>query len=121
MVVNLEAAVLRDLLLPLLDLGIEKLLDAPALHAYQVVVVAALVQLEYRFAGLEMMPDQQARLLELGEHTVDCRQPGIGAILGERLVDVLGRQVAYRAFLEQLQYAQARQRRFQAYGFEIAG
>ena len=121
MVVDLEAAVLRDLFLALLDLGIEELLDVPALHAHQVIVVPALVQLEHRLAGLEMVADQQPRLLELGEHPVDRREPGIGPVLRQYLVDILGGQMAHGALLEQLEYAQARQRRFQAYRLQIAG
>ena len=47
---DLEAALARDLGLPLLDLRVVELLDAAALHAHQVVVMRALVQLEHRLA-----------------------------------------------------------------------
>ena len=88
-----EAALGGDLGLPLLDLGVVELLDAAALHADQVIVVRALVQLEHRLAGLEMMADQEARLLELGEHAVDGGQADVEALGQQQLVDVLGRQV----------------------------
>src|SRR5215831_7652036 len=67
MIANRETAVLRDLDLALLDLGVVELLDPPAGHAYQVVVVAALVHLEHRLARLEVVALEDARLLELGE------------------------------------------------------
>ena len=53
---QLETALARDLVLPLLDLSVVELLDSTALQAHQVVVVAALVQLEHGLAGLEVLP-----------------------------------------------------------------
>src|SRR3990170_8606267 len=46
-VVDLEAALFRDLDLPLFDRGIVKLLDMAALDAHQMVVVPALVEFEH--------------------------------------------------------------------------
>ena len=55
MAVQLEAARAGHVVLPALDVGIVELLDPPALQAHQVVVVPALIQLEHRLAGLEML------------------------------------------------------------------
>jgi hypothetical protein len=41
--------------LALFDFGVIKLLDAAALHAYEVIVMGAFIEFEHRFAGLEMM------------------------------------------------------------------
>ena len=121
MVVDLEAAIRGDLVLALLDLGVVELLDAPALYAHEMVVMPALVQLEHRLAGLEVVADEEPRLLELGEHAIDRREPGLGAVPGQELVDLLGGEVPHRALLEQLEYAQARQRRLQTYRLQVSG
>jgi hypothetical protein len=83
---HLEAALLGDLVLALLDLGVVELLDLAALQADQVVVVLALVQFEDRLAGLEVMPLQQARLLELGQHPIDRGQADVHAV-GQQVRD----------------------------------
>src|SRR5215469_17400255 len=74
---DLESALLCDPGLALLDVGVEELLHTTALQAHEVIVVAALVELEHGLAGLEVMPDEQSRLLELREHAVDGREPDI--------------------------------------------
>src|SRR6188474_2043765 len=107
---QLEAALLRDVALALLDLGVVELLDAAALQADQVVVVAALVELEDRLAGLEMLARQQPGLLELRENPVDGCESNVHAFGDQRLVDVFCRQVANLARLEQLQDPAPRQR-----------
>jgi len=65
------------------------------------------------------MTDQQASLLELGENAVDRCEPGFSALAREQPVNVLGREVPHRAAFEQLQNAQARKRRLEAYRLEI--
>src|SRR5437016_5074340 len=73
MLVDREAAVLRDFVLTLLDFGIVEFFDSAALQTDQVIVVSALVQLEHRFARLEVMTHQQAGLLEIaGSGHGDC-------------------------------------------------
>src|SRR5262245_8247095 len=112
--VQLEAALARDVVLPLLDLAVVELLDAAALQAHQVVVVPALVELEHRLAVLEVLPRQQAGLLELRQHAVHGGEADVDALGDERLVDVLGRKVAHLARLEQLQDLAPRQGRLEA-------
>ena len=70
MLVNGETAILGDFGLAPLDFGVHEFFNLSALQAHQVVVMGALVQLEHRLAGLEVMPDEDARLFELGEHAV---------------------------------------------------
>jgi len=121
MLVDREPALLGDCDLAFFDGRVVELFDAPALQAYQMIVVAALVEFVNRLAGFEMVPHQQPRPLELRQHAVDRRQAGVGAVLEQYFVDIFRGQVAQVAFLEQLEDAQSRQRGFKAYGLEIAG
>ena len=79
MLVDRESALLRDLDLPLLDLGVEEFLDAPAGQAHEMVVMLLVVELEDRLARLEMMADQKPRLLELGQYAVNGGESDIEA------------------------------------------
>jgi hypothetical protein len=120
MVLDAKAARARDFDLPLFDVGIVELLDMPALHANDVVVMASgALQLEDSLAAFEVVAYQESRLLELREHAVDRREAGIGAFLQERLVYVLCRKMADLALLENLEDAQARQGRFETDGFQV--
>src|SRR2546430_7147744 len=114
MAVQREAARTRDLVLAPLDLGVVELLDATALQAHEVVVVAAFVQLEHGLAGLEVLAREQARLLELREHAIDRGEADVDAFGDERLVDILGGEVAHLAGLEELEDLAARERRLDA-------
>jgi hypothetical protein len=119
MILDPETARFGDLDLALFDFGVVELLDVTALHAHDVIVMPALFQLEYGFAGFEVVPDQQARLLELREHAIDRGEPRVRTLLQEQLVHVFRRKMAHVAFLENLEDAQPRQRGFEAYRFEI--
>src|SRR5258708_30120709 len=100
MAAQLEAALLGDLRLALFDIRIVELGDPTALQADQVIVVAALVQLEDRLAGLEVLARQETGLLELRQHAIDGSKSDVDAFGDERLVDILGREVAHLARLE---------------------
>src|SRR5690606_28746598 len=63
-VVQLEAALTRHGLLPLLDGRVDELGHGAALDADDVVVVVAAVELEHGHAVLEVMARDQARRLE---------------------------------------------------------
>jgi hypothetical protein len=94
---------LAILLLALLDGRIVELLDACRnLQADQVVVVLSRVQLEDRLARLEVVPLQQAGLLELRQHAIDRGQADVHAIGQQVAVDVLRRHVARRSLVLQL-------------------
>ena len=77
-------------------------------------MVAALVELEHRLAGLEVLARQQPGLLELRQHAVDGGEADVDAFGEQRLVDVLGREVAHLARLEQLEDLAPGQRRLEA-------
>ena len=109
----------RDPELPLFDLRIEEFLDAAALQANQVIVVTALVELEHRFARLEMVADQQPRLLELRQHAVHRRQADVDTVGQQLLVDILGGQMPDLALLEQVDDPQPRQRRLETGILEV--
>ena len=118
MVVDAEAARLSDFDLAFFDLGVVELFDVPALGADDVIVVPALFEFENRFAAFEVVADQQPCLLELREHAVDGREPGVGAFLQQCLVDVFGREVPDFAFLEDLEYSQPREGGLEADGLQ---
>ena len=67
------------------------------------VVVVTLVQFKHGLAGLEVMADQQTGLFELGQDAVNRRQPDLHAVIEQQLVDILRRQVALVAALEQVE------------------
>jgi hypothetical protein len=116
---DMEAAFSRDLLLALLDFRVIELFDLAAFKADQVVVMRAFIQFENRLARLEMITVEQASLLELGQHAVYGRQTDIHVLGQQYLVDVFSSQMAHLAVLENFQDFQARQRRFQAAGFQV--
>jgi len=117
--VDRESALLRDLDLPLLDLGIEEFLDAPAGQAHEMVVVLLVVELEDRLARLEVVADQESRLLELREHAIDGRETDVEPVGEELLVDVLGRHVADGRLLEDVDDLEARKRGLEAGAAEV--
>ena len=57
-VVDIEAPVLGNFLLTFFNLRVEKLLNAAALHAHQVIVMATFVQLKDCLAAVKVMPHQ---------------------------------------------------------------
>src|SRR3954469_19904179 len=114
MPVQRKAASARDLVLAPLDLGVVELLDPTALQAHEVVVMPALVQLEHRLAGLEMLAREQPCMLELREHAIDRSETDVDAFGDQRLVDVFGREVAHLARFEQLEDLAPGQRRLEA-------
>src|SRR5216683_3917290 len=119
MLANREAAFRGDTDLALLDFGVIELFDASALHAHQMIVMAALIQLEHRLAGLEMVALEYSGLFELGEDAVDRGEPDVQSLVYENPIDVLGRQVAHLAVFEKLQDSQPRARGLQAAGFQV--
>ena len=121
MILDTEAARLGDLDLPLLDIGIVELLDVAAFDTHDVIVVPALFQFEHRLAAFEVMTNEEPSLLELRQHAIHGREPGVGALLEQRLVHVFGREVPHVAFFEYFEDAKPRQRRLQADRFEVGG
>ena len=91
MLSNRKPAFRGDPDLALLDFGVIELFDASALHAHEMIVMAALIQLEHRFSGLEMVALEDAGLFELGEDALDRGQPDVQSLVYENPIDVLGR------------------------------
>ena len=83
------------------------------------IVVLAFVQLEHRLAGLEVMADEQPRLLELRQHAVDRGEPDVESFGQQQLVDVLGGQVAHLRRLEQVDDLESRNRRLQSGALQV--
>ena len=121
MLADLEAALARDALLPPFDFGVVELFDSAALHAHKMIVVLPFVQLEHRFAGFEVVADEQSRLLELRQHAIDGGEPDVETFRQQLLVDVLGGQMPHLGRLEHVDDFDPRQRRLETGALEIVG
>src|SRR5882672_6236597 len=119
MLANREAALRGYPDLTLLYFRVIKLFDASALHAHEMIVMATLIQLEHRLAGLEMMALEDAGPFELRKDAVDRGQPDVQSLVHQNPIDVFGRQVAHLAALEKLQDSQPRARGLQAAGLQV--
>lgn len=109
MIGHLVAHPFGDSRLAVFDGLIDKFIDTATLDTHDVIVMAALVELEYGVTPLEAMPGYQARRLELGQHPVDGRQPDFLAGALQQLVQVFGAEVVLVATLQQLEDFQSRQ------------
>lgn len=98
---------LGDLALLLLDGGIHELIDTTTLNADDMIVMRALVQLEDGAGTLEMMPLDQASLLELGQHPIDRGQANVLTTGAQVMIDLLCAHVPPLAMLQQFQDAQS--------------
>lgn len=107
---ELEAALLDDLFLAFLDLGVHELDDLAGIDADHVIVVTAVGQLEHRVTTVEVVTDHQARGLELGQHAIDGCQTYVLASLHQRFINILGAHVALLGGIEHLEDLDARQR-----------
>ena len=86
---NFEPAFARYRNLSLFDPRVIKFLDTPALQTDEVVVVVALVQFEHGLAGFEMMTDEEACTLELGQHAVYGGEADVRTIGQQLSINVL--------------------------------
>jgi len=116
MVGNGETALFGNFMLTPLDFLVEKFLDPATIEANQMIVVRSYVEFEYRFAGFEMVAVQQPGLLELGQYAIYCCQPDIHVFYEQHFIHVFRTQMANFAVLENFEYLEAWQRRFQAAG-----
>lgn len=111
MIVDAESPILCNFRLATFNFGIIELLDEPALHAHQVIMMVAVIQFENGFARLEMMANQQPGLFELGKHAINGSQPDFHAIVKEKPVHVFCREMALVGVLEKIEDLEAGQRR----------
>lgn len=103
---NIEATVLGDFLLPFFNFRIVKFFHPTALHAHEMIVMAAFIQFKDCFAAIKVVPHQQSGLLKLREHPVDSRQADVRAFGQEYFVDILGRHVALLGILKKVEHLQ---------------
>jgi hypothetical protein len=100
MVSDLETLGMGNIVLTLLNAGVEKLFDAAAIKAHQVVMVLTLVEFIDRFTAFKLTARQNAGVLKLHKHAVDGGQTNIGTLLQSETVNVFGAHVPLPAFLE---------------------
>jgi len=84
------------------------------------VVMRALIQFENRSAALEIVSCNKTGVFELCQHSIYGCQPNILARLYQLTVNILGSQMAFRTFLQQLEDFQPRTRSLQTCFFKIA-
>lgn len=120
-VVDGKAALGGSFFLACLNTCIVKLFNVTALQADDVVMVHALIELEHRFAALEMMSHQQSGLLELCQHTINSSQTHIIATREQQFENLLCAQMAFLAGFEQAQHLEPRQGGFQTGALEVFG
>jgi len=101
------------------DFPVIKLFDLAALQTDQMVVMVAMIEFEYGLVAVEVMTDQQARLLELGQHTVDRGKADVLALVRKQSIHFLGSHMALVALLEQIENFQTWQRGFETDALEI--
>jgi len=114
-----KTALLGHPQLPLFDLGVIEFFDPAALNAHEVIMMAALVQFEYRLARFEVMALQDSGVFELSQNAVHGGEPDIQTLVHEHAVDVFGGKMPHLAVLEQLEDAQSRPRCLQPDGFQV--
>lgn len=106
-ILDREATVAGDLVLPALDFGVVEFFDLAAIDTDQMIVMVAAIDLENRLAGLEEMAFKQAGLLELGQYPINRRQANVHVFADEHPVDIFRRHVPHAAFFEQLKDLEA--------------
>ena len=113
-VVNHAIAVFRsDFFLQPLNFLIVELGNLAAFHADQMVMVRTLVQLVHRLARFKMVPQQNARLFKLRQHTVNRCHADFHALFQQRAVNVFRAHVRVGMPFKQVQDFQPRTGYFQ--------
>ncbi len=105
--------------LALLDFGVVKLFHLATVQAHQMVMVLARIEFKNRFATLEMAAAQDLGMFKLGQNTVDRSQTDVRAFSQQHPIDIFSRHVTARIALENFQYFQSRQGRFESGAFEF--
>ena len=108
-----------DAVLALFDFGVVELFHLAAAGAYEVVMVLTFVEFIDGFAALEVAAQQNARLLELHQNTVNRCKADVGAFFQQDAENVFSRHVSLRTLLENVQNLQARERGFEACAFQF--
>jgi hypothetical protein len=109
MIDQFETVLAHDFLDPAFDLGIVEFDHLTRVDADDVIMPVAVGELEDGFAALEMMPFQNAGLLELREDAVDRGQTDVQPLVHEQAVDILRGQVSHLGMVEEVEHLHARQ------------
>src|SRR5207253_10191367 len=99
---HLEAMLLNDRLLKLFDFFVEELDHFASLNVDHMVVMFAVIELEYRVTAVEIMTDHQSSCFELSQNTVNRGQTDILASFHQRLVNIFGTHVSLLGRIEHL-------------------
>lgn len=118
-VLNVKPLGFGNFFLPRFDLGVKKLLDPATVHADDMVMVVAFVELEDRFAVFKVAAAQDARLFKLRQHTVDRGQPNGDVICEQDFVNVFSAHVPLQGRLKQRQNGLAWPCHFETRVFEV--
>jgi len=113
-----KAALAGDLVLPGFDFGVVELFHPAAIDTNQMVVVFAAIDFEHGLAAFEIVPFQQAGLLELGQYAVDGGEPDIDIFIDQNAIDVFGCEMAHVGTFEQLENFQSGYGGFEAFVLE---
>src|SRR5450755_980696 len=92
-VADLEPQALCYCVLPLFDPAVHELLHAAAVDADDMVVMSALIQLEYRHTPFEMMARDQPGGFELSKNPINRGKPDIFVGHQQLFVNILGAHV----------------------------
>lgn len=107
-----KAVFSRNFFLACLNGRVIKFFQMAALHANNMVMVLAMIQFEHGFPAFEIVPNQNARQLKLGQHAVNRGETHVLTAGKQLLVDIFGAQVMICAVFEQIKHLKARQRDF---------
>jgi hypothetical protein len=109
-----ESVLFGYILLQSLDFFANELDDIACFDADHMIVVIAVVQLEYRMATLEVVSCHEARRLKLRKDTIHSGKADIFTGLQQVLIKVLRTQMALLGTLENLENLQSGQSDFEA-------
>ena len=79
MILDHKAYFRRCFMLPLFNLGFDKLEDLAALNTDHMVVMGGIIQFKHSRTPLELMPNYETRRFELGQHSVYSREADLFA------------------------------------------
>ena len=121
MILDHVAVARRDLMLETFDLLTDELNHFPAVHINHVVVMFATIEFIDSLTAFEIMLDDDACRLELGQHAIDRRQANILLVGEQFLVDILGGEVLNALLFENLQNAHPRVGHLEANSAQLFG
>ena len=119
MIRHLVTLLQRHFALSIFDRVIDKFIQTTAFHTQQMVMVLAFFQFKQRVATFEMMPRHQAGRLKLCQNAINRSKPYVLAGGQKSFIDILCAHVATGVLLENMQYLEARHRRFEPRFFQI--